>query len=214
MTTSRCSSSSISNFMRPVTFGEANDRPVDLAQSTRIVFRTEHLELKWSYCSNSADFLSQYYAGVLAQNRTASQVRDLTHSIAYMANELIENAVKFRAAGDIELTAGIDSGTFVLRITNWISPETGERFQSLLRDITSGDPGELLIRRIEENAASGGSGSGLGLLTLMNDYGVRLSWRFEPSKDPADNRIFIETLARLKLPSEQPATTSKRKHGN
>jgi hypothetical protein len=200
--------------MRPVTFGEANDRPVDLAQSTRIVFRTEHLELKWSYCSNSADFLSQYYAGVLAQNRTVSQVRDLTHSIAYMANELIENAVKFRAAGDIELTAGIDDGNFILRITNWISPETGERFQSLLRDITGGDPGELLIRRIEENAASGGSGSGLGLLTLMNDYGVRLSWHFEPSKDPADQRVFIETLARLKLPSEQPATTSKRKHGN
>src|SRR4029450_10403455 len=98
MTTSRCSSSSLANFMSPVTIGEANDRPFDLTQCTRIVFRTEHLELKWSHCSNSADFLSQYYVGVLAQNRTPSQVRDLNHSIAYMGTELIGRTLKLCAA--------------------------------------------------------------------------------------------------------------------
>jgi hypothetical protein len=200
--------------MVPQTYGEVNDRPPELDGCTRIVFRTEHLELKWSHCSNSADFLSHYYAGVLATNRTPLQIRDLTYSIAYMANELIENAVKFRAAGDIELTAGIQGDDFVMVITNWISQETSERFQSLLREITAGDPGELLIQRIEANAVSGGSGSGLGILTLMNDYGVRLSWFFEPSKDPADKRIFIETRARLRLPPEQSSTTQKRNHGN
>jgi hypothetical protein len=200
--------------MAPQTYGELIDRPPDLDGCTRIVFRTEHLELKWSHCSNSADFLSHYYAGVLALNRTPSQIRDLTYSIAYMANELIENALKFRAGGDIELVAGTHDGDFVMVISNWISSETSERFQSLLREITAGDPGELLIQRIEANAISGGSGSGLGILTLMNDYGVRLTWRFEPSKDPADKRTYIETLARLRLPPEQTSTTPQRKHGN
>ena len=45
-----------------------------------------------------------------------------------------------------------------------------------MREITAGDPGDLLIQRIEANAAGTGSGSGLGILTLMNDYGVRLTW--------------------------------------
>jgi hypothetical protein len=197
--------------MTAVTFGDLSELPSDLTQCTRIVFRTEHLELKWSHCSNSADFLSQYYAGVFATNRAPAQIRELSHSIAYMANELIENAVKFRSAGDVELTAGILSEDFVLRITNWITADTSKRFQSLLGEITKGDPGELLIQRIEANATTGSGGSGLGILTLMNDYGVRMSWRFAPE---ADGRVFLETVARLHLPSAESSTTSKRHHGN
>jgi len=60
------------------------------------------------------------------------------------------------------------------------------------------DPGELLIERIEANAAEPfGSGSGLGLLTLMNDYGARLGWTFrqETPEDP----ILLHTFAELAL---------------
>jgi hypothetical protein len=204
----------MSELMPLTTFGDQSDAPLALEQSTRIVFRTSQLDLKWSHCSNSADFLSQFYAGVVAHNRTAAEVHDISHSIAYMANELIENAVKFRAEGDVELSAGLCDEDFVLRIANWISRETSERFQGLLDEITHGDPGDLLIQRIEANAAGEGGGSGLGILTLMNDYGVRLTWRFEPSTKEGDERVFLETIARLQLPAEQPATSLKRHHGN
>jgi hypothetical protein len=56
-----------------------------------------------------------------------------------------------------------------------------ERFGTLLDELACGDPGELLIERIEANAANENSNaSGLGLLTLMNDYGARLGWQFDP----------------------------------
>jgi hypothetical protein len=178
------------------TFGNAAPMPAKLNSSTRVVVRTEDLDLKWSHCSASADFLSQYYAGVLAEGRSASQVRDLTHGISYLANELIENAVKFRSEGDVEFTAGMDAGDFVLCIRHCIAPETSTRFKELLAQLTAGDPGDLLIQRIEANAAGTGSGSGLGILTLMNDYGVHITWRFAP-KD--DKRVTLETVARLPI---------------
>jgi hypothetical protein len=73
-------------------------------------------------------------------------------------------------------------------------------FQALLGEITAGDPGELLLQRIEANAADeNASGSGLGILTLMNDYGVRFCWTFTPAP-PTDERVLLETIARLPLP--------------
>ena len=78
------------------------------------------------------------------------------------------------------------------------SSDVASRFQSLLSELTARDPGELLIERIEANAADEtSSGSGLGLLTLMNDYGARLGWNF--SDAPADGTVVLSTHASLTL---------------
>ena len=59
-----------------------------------------------------------------------------------------------------------------------------------------GDPCDHLIQRIEENAADPDkTRSGLGLLTLMNDYGAHLAWIFS-SADEKD-RVFLETYASI-----------------
>ena len=73
-----------------------------------------------------------------------------------------------------------------------------DRFQALIEEITSRDPGELLIERIEANAADeNSSGSGLGLLTLMNDYGARLGWDFRSSA--TGGAVMLSTHAALTL---------------
>ncbi len=177
------------------TFGTSdpsNDRPV---AATRHVFRDRALELRWAHCSATADFLSDLLSTVAS--RAGFDSTDTRHSIAYLVNELLENAIKFRAPGDIELEAAVHGATFSLWLANSVSRETGEQFQLLLQEIVAGDPGDLLIARIEANAASDGdSGSGLGILTLMNDYGVALSWSFE---DDVDDRVRLETLAIVAL---------------
>jgi len=181
------------------TFGDPSPIPHPLPQSTRVVFRTEHFHLRWVHCSTTADFLADFYAGVQAQDRSDAQIKELRHGIGYLTNELVENAVKFRTTGDVEIEAGMENGDFLLRIANWIAPETSAQFQALLSELVAGDPGDLLIQRIEANAA-GGSGSGLGLLTLMSDYGVRMTWNFQPAGS-GDHRVHLETLARLPLPA-------------
>ena len=60
-----------------------------------------------------------------------------------------------------------------------ISPERIPGLQMLIEDLTTRDPGDLLLERIEANAADEtSSASGLGILTLMNDYGARMGWHF------------------------------------
>ena len=195
-------------------FGDPSAAPERFGEAVRLVFRTEHFQLKWSHCSATADYLSEFYAHLLAPGRTATQVKEVSHSIAYLVNELVENAVKFRASGDVEVEAGVTETHFLLRIRNAISGETNARFQSLLGVITAGDPGDLLIERIEANAEGHGDGSGLGLLTLMSDYNAGLSWSFQPAEGD-DGRVLLETIARLTIPEATAVPTpTKPFHGN
>jgi hypothetical protein len=180
-------------------FGQRVELNGALQHTTKIHFCTEQLSLKWAHCTICADFLSQWYSNVLSAHGFAGKLNDAAHSISYMANELIENAIKFRAGGDVEVHAGLAENLFVLEIGNTISTETSHKFQELLEEITNGDPGELLIQRIEANAAGESSGSGLGLLTLMNDYGAKISWRFEKKDTMADALVHLTTVAQLHL---------------
>jgi hypothetical protein len=154
------------------------------------------LDLQWHHCSVTAEFLGDFYA--LRCTATGLDAHDARHSIGYLANELMENAVKFRAPGDILIHSSLEGTRFEIRVVNLIDETTSSRFQPLLTELTSRDAGELLIERIEANAEDASSGgSGLGLLTLMNDYGARLGWTF--SRDNPAGAIRLETLAALDL---------------
>ena len=163
--------------------------PPDRAASaviTRLVLREGALELRWFHCSETAEFLGDYFSVQACAAKLNG--RDAQHSIGYTANEILENAVKFRALGlgDIEIEASLQSTIFEMRVTHFVEASVGERFQELLTELLKRDPGELLIEQIEANAADNSSGgSGLGILTLMSDYGANLGWSFtqeQPAK--------------------------------
>lgn len=153
------------------------------------------LELSWHHCATTSDFISDLC--VLRTRLPFQQVRDVRHSVAYLANELIENAVKFRASGDVGVQAAITDRTFTIKVRNRIGAAAAQRLQALVSGLVAGDAADLLIQKIEANAQSGTGESGLGLLTLMSDYGVRLAWTFEPV-DRADE-VCLETCAMLPI---------------
>lgn len=164
--------------------------------AARLVFFDGPLDLSWSHAGATAEFLGDFFSGLAAAS--GANENDARHSIGYLANELVENAVKFRAGGDVALEASLDGRDFTLRLSNLAAPETAARFATLLEEIVSRDPGELLIERIEANAEDpDAGGSGLGILTLMNDYGAELGWRFEQAGDAP---VRLETVATLALP--------------
>lgn len=154
------------------------------------------IDLNWNHCGITAEFLGDFYALGCAKSEQA--YNEVRHSIGYLVNELLENAVKFRHPGDIVVQSSLEAGRFELKVSNLIDAKTAAKFQVLLADVTSRDPGDLLIERIEANAADVSSnGSGLGLLTLMNDYGARLRWEFH---DVGENEpIRLETFAVLDI---------------
>ena len=154
------------------------------------------LDLSWRHCATTSDFIADLFA--LRFRSSRNDYIEVRHSIGYVANELIENAVKFRAPGEIVIEASMDSECFKLKVSNDVDGENASEFKNLLADIMVGDPRDLLIQRIEENAASPDvSRSGLGLLTLMSDYGARLAWIFS-SADEGD-RICLETYASIPI---------------
>ncbi|RWL93402.1 MAG: ATP-binding protein [Mesorhizobium sp.] len=154
------------------------------------------LDLSWRHCATTSDFIADLFA--LRFQSSRNDYMEVRHSIGYVVNELIENAVKFRAPGEIVIEASMDSECFKLKVSNDVDNENASEFQSLLADITVGDPKDLLIQRIEENAANPDvARSGLGLLTLMSDYGARLAWIFSPADE--SDRIYLETYASIPI---------------
>jgi len=173
--------------------------PADLAFGTKQSVSSVRLfdgplELSWHHCATVSDFIADLFA--LRFHASRNDYKEVRHSIGYLVNELIENAVKFRSPGEIMIEASMDSESFKVKVSNVVDGGTASDFQNLLSEITIGDPGELLIQRIEENAADPeASGSGLGLLTLMSDYGARLAWIFSPTDE--GDRVCLETYASI-----------------
>ncbi|TIP82622.1 MAG: ATP-binding protein, partial [Mesorhizobium sp.] len=140
------------------------------------------LDLSWRHCATTSDFIADVFA--LRFRSSRNDYMEVRHSIGYLVNELIENAVKFRAPGEILIEASMDSECFKIKVSNDVEGKIASGFQDLLADITAGDPEDLLIQRIELNAANPEvTGSGLGLLTLMSDYGARLAWIFSAADE-------------------------------
>lgn len=155
----------------------------------------EPLELSWHHCGVTSDFIGDYFSRACG---TGIDPVDARHSISYMTNEILENAVKFRHGGDIEINSSLEADSFEIRISNVIGAQTAERFQRHLTKLLERDPGELLLERIEQNALDpDSSGSGLGLLTLMSDYDARLGWSFAPER--ASEGVELTTYASLRL---------------
>jgi len=166
------------------------------AFAMRVLISDGPLGVSWQHASETCEFLGDIFA--LRHAKAGADYTDARHSIIYLVNELLENAIKFRVPGAIRVDCSLQDGNFELTVSNDTAPEVASRFQTLIEEITSRDPGELLIERIEANAADEtSSASGLGLLTLMNDYGARLGWDFRTA--PSGGAVTLSTHAALTL---------------
>lgn len=160
------------------------------------VVLAEDLGVSWQHASATCEFLGDMFASHCA--KSGQDYTDARHSIIYLVNELLENAIKFRSPGDVAIEGSLEDGNFEVTVTNAASAEVAAGFQGLLAEVTTRDPGELLIERIEANAADeNSSASGLGILTLMNDYGARLGWNFQ--EDAGGQTVVLSTHATLTL---------------
>ncbi|WP_374333620.1 ATP-binding protein [Aestuariivirga sp.] len=177
-------------------FGDISRHNRSDAFAMRIVISDGPLGVSWQHASETCEFLGDVFA--LRHARQGADYNDARHSIIYLVNELLENAIKFRVPGAIRVDCSLEDGNFELTVRNDTASDVADRFQTLIEEIVSRDPGELLIERIEANAADeNSSGSGLGLLTLMNDYGARLGWDFRSSD--SGSAVTLSTHAALTL---------------
>ncbi len=151
----------------------------------------------WKTNGLLADCLANYLA-IFYPNR---DIQEFKENIGYIANELLENARKFNDKNSqvpftiqFELS---DSDHLILRTINSVAPENIAGFQVFIQELLTCEPKTLYVRQIKQaKAKNNTTTSRLGLLMMIKNYGVKLSWKFETvQQDP--EMINVTTMLRL-----------------
>lgn len=192
------------------TIGRVRERAPERNEHLTLVFSPLSVPLRSRWRNNglSADFLGDYVITFLpteddlaAQEAKQNEIR---HAVAYIANELLENAMKYHQHnGSIPITIYMEltSDGITVSANNGISGEQAQHYKEFIGCLLQEDAGELLIRQLEESAKDEESTSScLGLLTMITDYGAELSWQFETQPAPSES-MTVTTSAVLPLKS-------------
>ena len=149
----------------------------------------------WSNNRLSANFVASYFSAFLPTDEDdrncERRIKESKGAVTYVANELLENAMKFN---DPEYKLKVKLGIYflqnikkedsevkvVLYATNSVSPQGVAKFQAFLTELLASNPEELYVTQVEKSMEQDYSGaSGLGFLTMINDYSAKLGWKFE-----------------------------------
>jgi len=166
------------------------------------------LQERWRNNGIAADFLADYWLTFFQARRQESSAhqRETRGIIAYVANELLENSVKFRNDdNEIPISFKVFLSKRGLRfyVTNSLSVTASRQFQAYIRQILAHDSGTLYLQQLEQNASChDNSISRLGLLTLLHDYHVQLAWKFEEF-EISSPLMTVTVMAILELPFEK-----------
>ncbi|MBE9563230.1 MAG: ATP-binding protein [Proteobacteria bacterium] len=139
-----------------------------------------------------ADYVQTFFAGK-PQNTAAPIPIQSKHAVRYIANELLENAMKFNDNNSqrfIEISFKLYNDKLIFHVTHDINPNNVVRLKKFLQEIINEDnPQDLYFHRMEANAMNDEKGSGLGLLSMVCDYSAKLGWKFEIPKHNASTTL-------------------------
>jgi hypothetical protein len=127
---------------------------------------------------------------------------EIKSAVSYIANELLENAIKFNcdfSPEPIVIQLQVLTDQLVFTTTNSIDPKTVDSFQAFLTELIDSDPQELYLSTLEKSASNGDRfESHIGYLTMMTDYGVKLGWKFDRSSTDPEVTL-VTTMVKLCL---------------
>ena len=164
------------------------------------------LKQRWRNNGLSADFLADYLTTFFPGNEdepsTIHRQAEIKSAVSYIANELLENAMKFNDETSdypIDIKLQLESDGVIFSVANSISPKAVNKFQAYIQRLLASDPSELYIQQLENNAADDNcTGSGLGLLTMLSDYTAKIGWKFQTvQKEP--EVIAVTTMVQLRV---------------
>ncbi|MCT7956187.1 slr1658 superfamily regulator [Laspinema palackyanum] len=164
------------------------------------------LKQRWRNNGLSADFLADYLTTFFPNSEETASPPDkkaeIQCAVSYIANELLENAMKFSAqapGAPISIQLHLNPERIVFVTTNSICREKVREFKGFLKLLSTEDPLELYIKQVEKNAQEGGSStSGVGFLTMINDYDAKIGWKFQ-DMNAEQKAIAVTTMVQLLL---------------
>ena len=164
------------------------------------------MKQRWRNNGLSADFLADYLTSFFPGNEdepsTIDRQAEIKSAVSYIANELLENAMKFNdetSEYPIDIKLQLESDGVIFSVANSIPPKAVGKFQAYIQQLLASEPSELYMEQLENNAADEScTGSGLGLLTMLSDYTAKIGWKFQTvQKDP--ELIAVTTMVQLRV---------------
>lgn len=146
------------------------------------------LQQRWRNNGLSADFLADYVTTFFPKDEAdpASAARQSTvkGAVSYIANELLENAMKYSEGGDLPITIRLvlQADRILFEETNATSAGSSESYRRFIDELQKNDPADIYFHKVEAMAVSGDA-SGLGLITMILDYAATLAWRFDTTPE-------------------------------
>ncbi|AFY40077.1 hypothetical protein Lepto7376_3928 [[Leptolyngbya] sp. PCC 7376] len=175
--------------------------PVSHAYLT-IVFSPATAPFKqcWKNNSLSADFIASYLTTFYPGDEAERE--EIKYIVNYISNELLENSMKYNdyaTEHPITVELKLYQEDLYFWVTNSINPNEINEFKSFLTELMNSDPEEIYFKQLEESAEDENSdSSGLGLLTMINDYSASLAWKFETVQQDPDITT-VTTMVNLKV---------------
>lgn len=162
------------------------------------------LQQRWRNNGLSADFVANYLATFFPPNEddpnSIQRQANLKSSVSYIANELLENATKFH---DETSNISIEFGTYLLEnlvillAINCTSNILVDKLESVIETLINSEPEELYIQHLENLAEDQNTiSSGLGFLSIIQDYLAKIGWKIEPLQSDL-NLVIVTTMVQL-----------------
>lgn len=156
------------------------------------------LQQRWRNNGLSADFLAEYLSTFFPgeDDKSLNRRSEITSGVSYIANELLENAMKFNyapAKHPVSIEMNLKSDKVIFYVSNSLDPAILTPFQNQIQRLLSEDTNELYIEKIMQNEEDDTNiGSGLGYLTMINDWNAKLAWKFEIiNKDAKTQKVTV-----------------------
>ncbi|MDF5730720.1 MAG: ATP-binding protein [Rhizonema sp. PD38] len=164
---------------------------------------SQSIQQKWSNIRISADFVADYFLTLMPDELSKERMTEIKNTVSYVGNELLENAMKFNKESKhckvqfgIRFPEDTEQVTAVFFTKNSVTFPTVKKFKAFIQELLCNDSQELYVQQIEKTTADEYSGeSGLGLLSLINDYSAKLGWKFE--SEPSTQITIVTTMAQI-----------------
>lgn len=191
----------------PQIFGDFVEAQADSQEFLKIGFSPSSVPLQQRWRNNglSADFMADYLSTFFPGDDAAAQERqaEIRDAVSYVANELLENAMKFNytpAHHAVGITMQLEKDNVRFYVTNSVDAQAVADFQEFIHKLLTEDPDDLYMEQLmanaEEDEDDEAGGSGLGFLTMLNDYRADLAWKFDPL-DAEPKAVVVTTMVRL-----------------
>jgi hypothetical protein len=166
------------------TFGSFVEESLEKTEYLSIGFSPSSIPLKRRWRNNglSADFIADYLQTF--STCAPEDVSEIKNAVKYVANELLENAMKFSEESlhyPTKITFLLYEDKVIFHVINTVSNNGLSTFQAFIEKFTKEeDLNDFYLRQIEANAEDEKSNhSGLGFLSMACDYGAKIGWKFE-----------------------------------